>query len=104
MSGDFGDDFFTPPAFKPDESLSLLKRQLRDLRPLAERGQHFELNGKAVVDLAVDNAATAIVARVARRPATSPEWDTLRLKSSADVRKCADEVRKRLAAWQDDAR
>ncbi|MGY4830863.1 hypothetical protein ACVNIS_19990 [Sphaerotilaceae bacterium SBD11-9] len=95
------DDFFALPAFKPDEALVSLKRQLRDLKPLAERGTSFEIGGKRVVDLAAD--ATTITARLAKRPATSPEWQTLSLKNSADVRKCVDEVKKRLARWQQDA-
>lgn len=95
------DDFFAPPSFKPDEALVTLKRQLRDLKPLAERGTGFEIGGKRVVDLATD--ATTITARLAKRPATSPEWQALTLKSGADVRKCVDEVKKRLARWQQDA-
>lgn len=95
------DDFFALPPFKPDEALVTLKRQLRDLRPLAERGNGFEIGDKRVVELAAD--ATTITARLAKRPATSPEWQTLTLKNSADVRKCVDEVKKRLARWQQDA-
>ncbi len=95
------EDFFALPAFKPDEALQTMKRQLRDLRPLVERGTGFEIGGKRVVDLAADD--TIITARLAKRPATSPEWQTLTLKSSADVRKCVDEVKKRLSRWQQDA-
>jgi hypothetical protein len=94
------DDFFAPPAFKPEEALITLRRQLRDLKPLAERGNGFEIGGKRVVDLAADT--TTVTARLAKRPATSPEWQTLALKNSADVRKCVDEVKKRLARWQQD--
>ena len=94
------DDFFAPPAFKPDEALVTLKRQLRDLKPLAERGTRFEWKGKPVVDLASD--AASITARIARRPLSAPDWDTQVLKSGADVRKFTDEVRKRLARWADD--
>lgn len=100
MSADFGDDFYTPPAFKPNEALVALKRQLRELRPLAERGNRFELSGRAVIELSAE--ATSITARLAKRPAISPEWDTLALKQSADVRKCVDEVKKRLARWASD--
>jgi hypothetical protein len=95
------DDFFALPAFKPDEALTTLKRQLRDLRPLAERGNRFELSGKAVVDLQAE--AARLTVRLAKRPAMSPEWETLILKNGADVRKCVDEVKKRLARWQQDA-
>jgi len=95
------DDFFALPAFKPDAALVTLKRQLRDLKPLAERGTGFEIGGKRVLDLTAD--ATTITARLAKRPATSPEWQTLTLKDSVDVRKCVDEVKKRLSRWQQDA-
>jgi hypothetical protein len=95
------DDFFALPAFKPDEALVTLKRQLRDLRPLAERGAGFEIGGKRVIELAAD--ATSITARLAKRPATSPEWQAQTLKNSADVRKLVDEVKKRLSRWQQDA-
>jgi hypothetical protein len=94
------DDFFAPPAFKPDETLVTLKRQLRDLKPLAERGTRFEWKGKPVVELASD--AATITARIARKPLNAPDWDTQVLKSGADVRKLVDEVRKRLARWADE--
>lgn len=94
------DDFFAPPAFKPDEALVQLKRSLRDLRALAERGAGFELKGQAVVELAVDGST--IRARVAKRPARSPEWESRALKSSADVRQFAADVKKRLEAWSGD--
>jgi hypothetical protein len=94
------DDFFAPPAFKPVEALQTLKRGLRDLRPLAERGNGFEMAGKRVIELEADT--TTIVARLAKRPAHTPEWETSVLKSSADVRKCVDEVKKRLARWTED--
>ena len=48
MSDDLG-DFFAPPAFKPDEALVGLRRQLRDLRVLAER----LVDGKQGFDLMV---------------------------------------------------
>ena len=64
-------------------------------------GRRFEIGGKRVIDLAAD--ATTITARLAKRPATSPEWLALTLKNSADVRKCVDEVKKRLSRWEQDA-
>lgn len=97
MSDDAG---FALPAFKPADALVQLKRTLRDLRPLAERGPTFELKGQAVVLLEAD--AQAIAAKLARRPGRSPEWDAFRLASNADVRKFTDEARKRLARWSND--
>ena len=94
------DEFFALPAFKPDETLVTLKRQLRELKPLAERGARYEWKGKPVVELASD--ATSITARLARKPLNAPDWDTQVLRSGADVRKLVDELRKRLARWADD--
>jgi hypothetical protein len=36
----------------PTDALVQLKRSLRDLKPLAERGSRFELQGPAVLELA----------------------------------------------------
>lgn len=96
------DDFgFAPPPFKPAEALVQLKRALRDLRALAERGDGFELKGAQVMALS-DNAA-AIEAKLAKRPSRQvPEWDHFTLDSSAAVRKFTDEVKKRLARWRED--
>jgi hypothetical protein len=91
---DFG---FAPPPFKADEALVLLRRALRDLKPLAERGTGFELRGRPVLELAV--ADGAIAARLARRPAVAPEWDRITVTSGADQRKLLDEVRKRVERW-----
>lgn len=94
------DDFFAPPAFKPAEAMMLLKRQLRDVKGLAERGNGFELRGQEVVQLAADEAV--ISARLARRPARSPEWTPHTLKNSADVRRFVDAVKAQLAHWSDE--
>ena len=100
MSAD--DDFsgFAPPPFKAAEVLVGLRRQLRDLRPLAERGARYEIGGRAVLELAAEDAA--IVARIAKRPALTPEWTTSRLGSSLDVRRFVDTVRQRLRQWDND--
>jgi hypothetical protein len=94
------EDFFAPPPFKPDEALVQLKRTLRELRPLAERGNGFDLQGQRVIELGVDGGA--LQARVAKRPARSPEWDTRTLKNSADVRQFTDEIKRRLGRWSDE--
>ena len=96
MSDDWG---FAPPPFKPEEALVQLKRSLRDCR-LAERGNAFELRGKRVVEL--DVGADAIQARIARRAMSTPEWDRLTVKSAAEQRKLIDEVKRRLARWEND--
>jgi hypothetical protein len=94
------DEFFAPPAFKPPEALVQLKRQLRDLRALAERGDGFELKGQQVVQLTASDAA--IEAALAKRPARTPEWMRHTLKSSADVRKFVDAVKAQLKRWEDE--
>ena len=91
------DDFgFAAPPFRPEEALTALRRSLRDLK-LAERGNGFELRGKRVLELKPEEAS--ITARLARRLALTPEWDTQTLRSAADTRKLVDEVKKRLARW-----
>jgi hypothetical protein len=74
-----------------------LKRSLRDLK-LAERGNGFELRGKRVLELQVQEGA--IQARIARKLATTPEWDKQLVQSSHDQRKLIDEIKKRLARWE----
>ena len=93
-------DLFSPPSFIPSVAMVQLKRHLRDFRSLAERGDGFELQGYRVVELRSD--ASFITARLAKRASRSPEWDTLVLKNAADVRKCVDEVKKRLARWTEE--
>jgi len=94
------EDFFAPPAFKPAESLIQLKRALRDLRPLAERGDGFDLQGHRVIELVVDG--DTLVVKFARAQSRSPQWDRQVLKNGADVRKCVDEAKKRLARWTEE--
>jgi hypothetical protein len=93
------DDFFAPPAFKPDDALVQLRRSLRELRGLAERGSGFDWKGQPVIALAVDG--DAIAARLAKRPARSPDWETRRIASSVEQRKWLDEVRARVKRWSD---
>lgn len=93
---DFGG--FAPPAFKAAEALVQLKRALRDAKVLTERsGDAFDFKGQAVLQLSSDGSA--ITARVARSPARSPQWDVHTLKSSLEMRRFTDEMKKRLARW-----
>ena len=97
MSDDFGG--FAPPPFKPDEALQQIRRALRDLK-LAERGNAYELRGKRVLELAP--APDSIGVKLARKLALTPEWDRLSVRSAIEQRKLIDEVKKRLARWQDE--
>ena len=103
MADDNISDFFAPPPFKAAEALVGLKRQLRELRPLAERGTgqdaSYELRGQQVIALALDGSK--IAARIAKRPAIVPEWESRAIANAADLRKFVDEARKRLARWTD---
>jgi hypothetical protein len=92
------DDFgFAPPPFDAGNALQQLQRSLRDLK-LGARGKGFELRGRTVVELELQDGAVA--ARLARRLALTPEWDRLTVQSSTDQRKLLDEIKKRLARWE----
>jgi hypothetical protein len=96
------DDFFALPEFKPDQALQNLRRALRDLRSLTERsgGKVFELQGQPVLELSVDDKL--LHARLAKKPARSPEWETRACKNSAEVRALQDEIKRRMARWTDE--
>lgn len=91
---DFG---FAPPPFNAEHALAQMKRALRDAK-LAERGPGFELRGRRVAELVVDG--DAVQARLARRPAITPEWDRHTLKNSAEQRRWLAELKSRLARWE----
>ncbi len=91
---DFG---FEPPPFNADNALTQLRRSLRDLK-LAERGNGFELRGKRVAELQAEGGS--IAARIARKLALTPEWDTSVIQSPAAQRKWVDELKKRLERWE----
>jgi hypothetical protein len=88
---------FALPPFKPDEALVQIKRSLRDLK-LAERGKGFDLRGRPVLELSVDDAEVQV--RVARKPALTPEWDRLTVQSAADLRKLIEDIKRRLQRWE----
>ncbi|MBT9492936.1 MAG: hypothetical protein IV107_11465 [Paucibacter sp.] len=94
------DNFFAPPAFKPDEALTQLKRVLRDIRPLSERNNQYSLQGQVVLGLSLTGAV--LQARLAKRPASSPDWELRDCKNSAEVRALQDEIKRRVARWTDE--
>jgi len=93
------DDFFALPPFKPDEALVQLNRSVRGLGGLSERANQFDWKGLPVLELAVDGAT--LVAKLAKRPAHSPQWETRTMKNNADVRKFSDELKARVARWRE---
>ncbi|MEK8053377.1 hypothetical protein AACH10_24180 [Ideonella sp. DXS22W] len=98
MSAD--DDFaFALPAFKPDEALQRLKRELRDAG-LTEREGRFERRGTVLARAAVDGA-TLKLARVKRPSRSSPEWIEKTAKNSAELRDFVADLKRQLAQWSD---
>ena len=97
MNDDLGG--FALPPFNAESALVTIKRALRDMK-LAERGNAYELRGKRVVELALDGGR--ISAKLARRPMLTPEWDRITVASAAEQRKLLDEVKKRLAKWENE--
>jgi hypothetical protein len=93
------DDFFALPPFKPDEALIQLKRAVRELRGLNERANQYEWKGHPALELAIDGAT--VVAKLAKRPAHVPQWETRTMKTNADVRKFSDELKARVARWRE---
>ena len=90
---------FTPPPFKPEEALQRLRRELRELG-LSEREGIFERRGLRIARLEL--AEAAVQAAVVRRPSrASPEWQARSLKSGAEVRDFAADLKKKLAQWND---
>ena len=87
------------PAFNSALALQQLQRAMRDAR-LAARGPRWLLNGREVTELSDDHGA--VLARLARRPALTPDWDSSRIDSSVAQRRWLEECRRRLARWQDE--
>jgi len=93
-------DDFALPVFKPEAAMQQLQRSLRELRPLVERGGCYALQGHTVLELERDDKT--LIARIAKRPAHAPEWETKICRSSADVRKLLDTIKLRLTRWTDE--
>ncbi|MFT3858949.1 MAG: hypothetical protein QM742_16105 [Aquabacterium sp.] len=113
MSGTGSDelsDFFALPPFKADEALVKLRRDVRELKPLVEKGTgaviRFEWKSLPVIELQLDSGATdgkaVIAAAIAKKPSSRPEWLRQKLSSSAEVRKWLDEARRSLKRWDDE--
>jgi len=90
---------FSPPAFRPEEALQTLRRELRALG-LTEREGRFERGGTSIARAATAGAVLQ-ADRVKRPSRTSPEWLGKDLKISADVRNFVADLKKQLALWSD---
>jgi hypothetical protein len=93
------DSAFDPPPFKPDEALTRLKRELREMG-LAEREGVFERRGLAIARVRVDGVQLA-AAMVKRPSRASPQWQARSLDSSAAVRDFSAALKKALQQWGD---
>jgi hypothetical protein len=94
-------DDFAVPAFKADEALQRLRRELRDLG-LTEREGRFERRGQVIARATSDGAS--LKAAAVKRPGRSPEWQAERLlRSSAEVRDFVGGLKTNLARWADAA-
>jgi hypothetical protein len=91
-------DFFAPPAFKPEEALLKLRRELRDLG-LSERAGVFERKGQAIAKAAVDGALLQLA--LVKRPARTPEWVSKTVKDHAQLRDFVATLKKNLSGWSD---
>jgi len=98
MSDDLGDFFIPAPAFKPDEALQRLRRDLREAG-LTERAGAFERRGLPLVKAAV--AGSTLVVSLAERPSRSPVWRDKVLKDSAQLRDQLTQIKQTLSTWSD---
>ena len=89
---------FALPAFKPEEALLKLRRDLRELG-LVEREGRFERRGTAIARAAVDGEVLKVA--VVKRPARTPEWIEKTVKDGAQQRDFLALVKKNLAGWSD---
>jgi hypothetical protein len=88
-----------PPPFDAAAAMQTLQRSLRDAR-LVERAGGFETKGRRVVELALGDGC--IEARLAKRLALTPEWDRSTVRNQGELKRFLDEVKRRLARWQDE--
>ncbi|MBB2486205.1 hypothetical protein H5407_13360 [Mitsuaria sp. WAJ17] len=89
---------FALPAFKPDEALQKLRRELREAG-LTEREGRFERRGTPIARAAVDGATLRVA--IVKRPARTPEWNEKTVKDSAQLRDFLALVKKNLSGWSD---
>jgi hypothetical protein len=100
-------DFFALPPFDATAALADFLRQLRAIKGLRVRAEGSkpgaDFTSKTVVTWSLTSETKAALRiKLARRLANSPEWDDYPIASSADLRKCADELRRRASRWADE--
>lgn len=104
-------DFFAAPPFKADEALIKLRRDLRELKPLVDKGEGavwtFAWRSLPVIQLQAApvrgaDGQPALQVAVAKRPSQRPEWQTQTLASSAAVRKWLEQLKLSLKRWDDE--
>lgn len=100
-------DFFALPPFDATAALADFMRQLRAIKGLRVRAEGSkpgaDFTSKNVVTWHFTGEGTVTLRiKLARRLANSPEWDDYAIASSADLRKCADELRRRASRWADE--
>jgi hypothetical protein len=102
-------DFFAMPPFKADEALVKLRRDLRELKTLSEKGTgavvRLEWKALPVIELTIDigdDGKQTIAASITRKPSQRPDWTRQKLASSAEVRKWLDGVKLSIKRWHDE--
>lgn len=98
--------FFALPPFKANEAVVALRRQLRELKPLTEKGTaapwRFEFRSQPCVTLRVSDDGAVIEAEWTPKLSSRPQWHKQALRSSADVRKFVDQLKLQMKRWEDD--
>lgn len=100
-------DFFALPPFKADEALVKLRRDLRELKALADKGTgdvvRFDWRGLPVIELRVQAGDKPTLAvSLTRKPSQRPDWVKQTLSSSTEMRKFVDDVKRSLKRWDEE--
>ena len=106
MSDD-ASEFFVLPPFKAEEALVKLRRDLRELKALADKGTgevvRFDWRGLPVIELGVQTGdQPALAVSLARKPSQRPDWVKRRLSSSAEARKFVEDVKRSIKQWDEE--
>jgi hypothetical protein len=99
--------FFALPPFKADEALVKLRRDLRELRALSEKGAgatlRWDWKGLPVAELQLSDDGKQIAAGVVKQPSSRPQWGRSTLASSGDARQWLEALKRSLKRWDDEA-